>query len=135
MIYQYSPLSGTKDPRPAIYPLIPVIFIYRHQIINYTIKALVDSGAENCYCLKAIGDYLRIDFRWKKKIVSRAANQTEFTGYLENVFLMVGGKKIETPFIFTDQLDPDFPVVLGQKGFFSSFEVCFQKSQNTFSVN
>ena len=135
MDYSYSSLSGATEPSASTYPLLPVIFIYKHQIINYTIKALVDSGAENCYCLKSIGDYLRINFRRKKPIISTAANNSKLVGYSESINLLVNGKKIEAPFIFTANLDPNFPVILGQNGFFSQFKVCFNRSQNKFSVD
>lgn len=135
MIYHYSSLSGEQDAKLRVYPLVPAIFIYKHQVINRSIYCLLDSGAENCYCLKAIGDYLRIDFRRKKSVISTAANNSKFSGFVKPVHLLVNSKKIEVPFIFSDQLDPDFPVILGQKGFFSNFEVCFNKIKNEFSLS
>ncbi len=135
MIYHYSPLSGDKETSPAIYPLIPVVVIYKHQIINRSINCLVDSGAESCYCFKPIGDYLKINFKKSKPVESIAANKTKFIGVMENIHLLVNGKKIETSFIFSDDLNPDFPIVLGQRGFFSEFKICFEKSKNLFSID
>lgn len=111
MIYSYSPLAGDSESSLAVYPLVPVMFIYKHQIINYTLKALVDSGAESCYCLMTIGDYLRIDFRHKKTITSTAANNSKFTGYLEPVNLLVSGKKITEIYKL-----PNSPWYPGQSG-------------------
>lgn len=135
MIYSYSPIAGPADPNLAIYPLLPINLIYKHQLIKYPISALVDSGAEYCYCLKTIGEYLRINFRNKKPITSRAANGTEFIGFKEIVGVIINGTKIESPFIFSDSINPSFPIILGQNSFFSQFKICFEKSKNQFSID
>ena len=135
MTYPYLDLQGRSDTKTATYPLINTLLIYKHQLIKTPIPGLVDSGSQHCYCQMAIGEYLRINFKKKKPVMSTAANGTKFKGYLETVTLLVSGKRIEAPVIFSSEMNPSFPLVLGQEGFFSHFRVCFDKNQNTFSVD
>ena len=135
MIYYYSRLQGQSDKSTSVYPLIPVLLIYKRQLIKTPIFGLVDSGAEYCYCHKIIGEYLRIKFRSKNKISSLAANGSQFIGYRETIISVINGKKIDMPLIFSDELNPSFRIILGQNSFFSQFKICFEKHQNTFSVD
>lgn len=134
MVYYYSRLQGQSDQSTSVYPVMPVFLVYKHQFIKTPLFGLVDSGAEYCYCHKIIGEYLRVKFNKKNKVSSRAANGTEFMGYKERVTTIISGKRIEVPMIFSDELNHNFQIVLGQNGFFSSFEICFNKSANEFSV-
>lgn len=122
MTYLYSKLQGQSEKILSVYPLVPVTLVYKHQLIKTPIFALVDSGAEYCYCLKTIGDYLRIKFQNKNKVTSLAANNTEFVGYREIITGIVNGKRIEIPFVFSSNLNPSFPLILGQTGFFPSLK-------------
>ncbi|KKU56832.1 hypothetical protein A2576_02290 [Candidatus Amesbacteria bacterium RIFOXYD1_FULL_47_9] len=134
MIYQYLDLQGNADTKFATYPLIPTLLLYKHQLIKTPIRGLIDSGAQRSYCHMVIGEYLRINFKKKKPVISTAANGTKFKGFLETINLLVSGRKIETPLIFSSQMNPIFPLVLGQEGFFSHFKICFNKSKDEFTV-
>lgn len=134
MTYQYLDLQGNTDTKFATYPLIPTLLLYKHQLIKTPIRGLIDSGAQHCYCNMIIGEYLRINFKNKKPVISTAANGTKFKGFLETITLLISGKRLETPLIFSSAMNPNFPLVLGQESFFSNFEICFNKSQNTFSI-
>ena len=134
MTYQYLDLQGRSDTQASTYPLIYAMLIYKHQLIKTPIPGLIDSGSQHCYCHLIIGEYLRINFKNRKPIISTAANGTKFKGFSEEVTLIVSGKRITAPIIFSSEMNPNFPLVLGQEGFFSNFEVCFNKTQNTFSI-
>lgn len=135
MIYPYLSFEGRADTSDSIYPLIPILLLYQHQLIKTPILGLIDSGAEYCYAHEAISQYFRIKLRRTHPIISRAANGTTFTGFAQTVNAIVQGRTIELPLVFTDQLNPALPLILGQRGFFSNFQVCFIKSQNEFSLD
>jgi len=135
MIYQYLDLQGRTDTKTSTYPLIYVILVYKHQLIKTPIPGLVDSGSQHCYCHMTIGEYLRIDFKKKKPITSTAANGSKFKGFLETITFIINSTRVDSPVIFSREMNPNFPLVLGQQGFFSNFQVCFNKSKNGFTLD
>lgn len=115
-------------PSPNVYkPWIRISLRYRktHRITPGGIVALIDSGADVCFCAKIIGSWLGVQFRNKKPVTFTAANRTRFEAQEEMITLYVGGTSYECPFYFTDALPHETPIILGQLGFFDHFKVAF----------
>ncbi len=115
-------------PGEGIYkPWIEVALGYKktHKVTPASIIALIDSGADVCFCSKTIGEWLRIQFKKKEVITFTAANGTPLHTIKEVVSLHVAGKKYECPFYFSDELPRETPIILGQAGFFDHFRIIF----------
>lgn len=115
-------------PRDGVYkPWIPVALGYKktHKITPVTIVALIDSGADVCFCSKDIGIWLGITFIGKPSVTFTTANGTPLNTLKETIKLYVGGKNYECPFYFSDQLPRETPIILGQVGFFDHFRITF----------
>ncbi len=134
MVYPYTNLKGEADISTPVYPIVQSFIFYDHQIIKTPIAGLIDSGAQCCYCNMIIGEYLKINFKNKKSITSTAANGSKFKGYFEQLTFLVSGRRFTTDVIFCRDMNPNFPLIFGQTGFFSNFQVCFNKSRNEFSL-
>lgn len=127
-MYKY-PYTILPSEFGSVYkPLIPVYLNYKttHKITP-PILALIDSGADVCFCSKNIGIWLGINFarrRISRKFVT--ANNTTFTAYQEEINLYFGKEKINNcPFFFADSLPKETPLILGQLGFFDHYRISF----------
>lgn len=96
-----------------------------HKVTPGAIVALIDSGADVCFCSKNIGLWLGVQFRNKQEATFTAANGTTFEGIKEVITLYVAGGSYECPFYFSDTLPHQTPVILGQLGFFDHFKIAF----------
>ena len=107
-------------------PLVPVRLHYSktHKMTS-PIIALVDSGADACFCSENIGFWLGIKFDKKKKHTFTAANNQTFETFKEVITLEASGKKYSCPFYFTNTLPRQTPIILGQIGFFNHFKITF----------
>ncbi|EKE06047.1 MAG: hypothetical protein ACD_19C00103G0001 [uncultured bacterium] len=108
-------------------PYINVVLNYKktHKVTLPT-KALIDSGADVCFCHEMIGTWLGIKFNKTKNIVKfTAANGQIFDTKLEEVCIYVGNKTYNCKFYFSDVLPSTTPIILGQIGFFDNFKVIF----------
>ncbi len=115
-------------PAKKVYkPWIPVSIGYRktHKVTPAQITALIDSGADVCFCSKSIVDYLGVDVKNKEKKVFTTANNTSLPTFLEILTLHVGGKNYECSFYISEKLPPETPIILGQLGFFDHHKVTF----------
>lgn len=115
-------------PSDKIYkPWIKVSLGYRktHKVTPAVIVALVDSGADVCFCSKDIGIWLGIQFSKKLFTTFTAANRSSFEAAKETAMLYTCGKNYECPFYFTDTLPHETPIILGQLGFFDHFKINF----------
>lgn len=122
--YPYTELPRISG---SIYkPLIPIGISYKktHKIIP-EIRALVDSGADVCFCSKDIGIWLGITFKKSSIEEFIAANNQTFQSVKHMVTLSIAGKQYECPFYFSDTLPRQTPIILGQFGFFDHFKVTF----------
>lgn len=122
--YPYTILPG--DKRSVYKSLIPVTLNYKktHKI-TLPVTALIDSGADVCFCSKNIGVWLGIQFAKKKRTKFTAANRSTFWASREDVTFYAGGKHYNCPFFFTDVLPKETPIILGQFGFFDHFKITF----------
>ena len=115
-------------PSPNVYKSwIRVSLGYKktHKVTPAAIVALVDSGADVCFCSKNIGLWLGVQFRKKQEGKFTAANGTTFQAIKETITLHVAGKSYDCPFYFSDELPHVTPVILGQRGFFDHFKITF----------
>lgn len=124
-------------PREGVYkPWIQVALGYRktHKITPHSIIALVDSGADVCFCSKDIGIWLGIKFKKRDVITFTAANNTPLHTYKEILTLYAAGKKYDCPFYFSDELPRETPIILGQLGFFDHFTITFSVKNKEIEV-
>ena len=99
------------------------------------LHALIDSGADVCFCAMDISLWLGINLSKKRRFDFTAANNQTFDTYKEVVTMYVAGKKYDTPFYFSDKLTKNFPLILGQKGFFDHFKVCFDLKNKIMDIS
>jgi len=115
-------------PQPEVYkPYIPVILNFKktHKVTS-NIMALVDSGADVCFCSENIAFWLGSkDSKSKEHKEFTAANGESFFTYREDINLFVAGKSYICPFYISKKLPQPFPIILGQLGFFDHFSVKF----------
>ena len=115
-----------KSGKTVYKPIIPVSLAFRntHRITS-KIYALVDTGADVCFCHKDIGMFLRVNFSKKPLEYFKAANNQEFPTQREQIRIHLGNSHIDCPFYFTDTLPRENPIILGEKGFLNRFKVVF----------
>ncbi len=132
--YPYTLLPA--KPRPIYKPIIYITLSYKktHKITHQT-SALIDSGADVCFCTKDIGLWLGIQFKKKEQVIFTAANSAKFKAVKENINIYVAGKNYLCPFYFTDVLPRETPIILGQLGFFDHFKVCFDIRDQTIEIS
>jgi hypothetical protein len=94
--------------------------------LSKPVVALIDSGAEVCFCSKDIAEYLGIDLsRARAQNFTTASNGT-FTAYkVTDLKLYVCKRAYGCEFYVTDSLPPQLPIILGHKGFFDHHKVHF----------
>ena len=133
--YPYTILP-TSDGDKVYKPFIPARLAYKktHKI-TFGINALIDSGADVCFCAMDISLWLGINLSKKRRFDFTAANNQTFDTYKEVVTMYVAGKKYDTPFYFSDKLTKNFPLILGQKGFFDHFKVCFDLKNKIMDIS
>ncbi|MBI3366117.1 retroviral-like aspartic protease [Candidatus Roizmanbacteria bacterium] len=131
MVIPYT-LLPNKEGKPIHLPLIKVTLNYRktHKITPVPISALIDSGADVCFCNETIGAWLGIKFNNIKEKTFTTANRTTFKAKSEMITLDVSGKSYECRFFFTDTLPQHTPIILGQLGFFDHFKIVFDYREN-----
>lgn len=125
-------------PSPNIYkPWIKVRLGYNktHKITPAVITALVDSGADVCFCTKDIGIWLGIKFKGKEETIFSTANRSSMPCIKETISLTACGKTYNCPFYFTDVLPSETPIILGQIGFFDSFKVTFDLKNTRIDID
>ena len=128
---------------PSIYkgsvrlPLAKVILNYKktHKITPVPISALIDSGADVCFCNETIGAWLGIKFNKNKEGIFTTANKTTFKAKPEIITVHAYNKVYESKFFFTDTLPQHTPIILGQIGFFDHFKISFDYQGNEIIIN
>lgn len=115
-------------PSANVYkPWIRVVLGYKktHKVTPAAIVALIDSGADVCFCSKNIGIWLGVELRKKESVTFTTANRTTFVAVKETITLYTAGKSYQCPFYFSDDLPHETPIILGQLGFFDHFKIVF----------
>lgn len=125
------------SPTPNVYkPWIFVRLGYKktHKVTSALIPALVDSGADVCFCSKDIGMWLGVQFKGKNPVIFTTANRTSLTTFKEVVSLYFENKQHEFPFYFSDELPRETPIILGQLGFFDKFIIKFDRQNKEMEI-
>lgn len=133
--YPYTILP-TKDDKKVYKPLIDVILNYRktHKITS-PIKALIDSGADVCFCADFIGIWLGIQLtKIKQEVWFTAANNEKFPTKPASLMLHVANKNYPVTFYFSNTLSKNFPIILGQIGFFDKNVITFNLKEGFINV-
>lgn len=124
--YPYVALPS-KQLGKVLKPFIKVQLNYKktHKV-TLPIVALIDSGADVCFCSDFIGTWLGINFaKIKESAEFTAANRETFKAKPAVINLITGGKSYPVKFYFTDVLPAYSPIILGQTGFFDTFKITF----------
>lgn len=127
----------SKQLGKVLKPFIKVQLNYKktHKI-TLPVVALIDSGADVCFCSDFIGTWLGINFnKIKEKAEFTAANGGKFEAKPVTVNLVVGDKNYPVKFYFTDVLPNYSPIILGQIGFFDSFRVVFDSKKGIIQLD
>lgn len=116
-------------------PLIHVRLSYT-KTHKYTdpVWGIIDSGSDVCLCHKNIGMWLGINFKNEDRVKLKAANNQVFITYKARVVLYVCGLRYKCTFYFTDELVKNYPVILGQIGFFDRFKVTFDLKKRDIEI-
>ncbi|MCL5438840.1 MAG: retropepsin-like domain-containing protein [Patescibacteria group bacterium] len=96
-----------------------------HKLTPAPITALIDSGADVCFCSIEIGSFLGINFKNKPTKTFYTANGSPLITIPEKITLYACGKNYECIFYFADNLPHETPIILGQIGFFDHFKITF----------
>ncbi len=111
-------------------PIIQVRFHYRQ--IFVIDEALIDSGADWCIFDAGLLEILKLPVA--RKATFQGIGREKLTGFKSKVSLVVADKDLEIDVIFSKDLGPFSYGVLGQKGFFDNFRVCFDKQNKIVDV-
>ena len=123
------------DTRPegvSFYPLLRVFL--RHGVNMQYLLSLVDSGAADCVFPASIGELLRIDIRSGQPHEFHGFDNRLVPGFVHKVHLQVAGFEhwVEVDAVF---LESDSMPILGQRGFFESYQVIFERWAHRFEIN
>ena len=120
----------------ACKPLIPMRLCYEktHKVLPSNIMALVDSGADVCFCSEDIAFWLGSRPKGKSTKEFTAANNQTFKTYKETFKLMTCGKVYECDFYVSSSLPKVAPIILGQSGFFDKFQVNFDLQKKEIDI-
>lgn len=127
MIFEYTPVTAIINR-----PLVPVRISFRKKFI--LTKALVDSGSD--YCIFPL-DYaydLGVSSVKSSKTIFRSFTGEPATISLYRINLAIDTHQVKITAGFTDSIGPYSYSVLGQKGFFDNFKVCFDKQKQQIEI-
>lgn len=114
------------------YPFLQICLRYgtRGRVLN----ALVDSGAVDCIFPESVGRLIGIDVRSGKPKTYFGIAKQAAPGFVHTVNLQVTGLSqwltFEAGFVCAD-IDP----LLGQTGFFETYQVIFERFRHQFEIN
>lgn len=120
MVFDYRELA------PGISrPIIPIRLQARN--IFVLMEAIIDSGADWCIFDAGLLDILKFPLGSQTKFFG--AGKEPLRGFKSKVNLTIAGKDFKTEVLFSPDLGRHSYGILGQKGFFDNFKVCFDKSK------
>ncbi len=113
-------------------PLVPIKVIGKETLILY---GLVDSGSDMCAVSKRVAELLGLSLSGKKEISFGVGGKAESVQSRMIVTIKQGNERhrlnLPVKIILSNH---DFPVILGQEGFFDKFIIKFNKGENKFSL-
>ena len=122
----------TRPEGHWFYPLLQVFI--RNGIDMRPVLALVDSGAADCVFSASLGETLGIDVKSGRLHEFQAFNLQKNEGYTHKVQLQVTGFShwIDIDAVF---IDSEVMPILGQQGFFESYQIVFERFKRQFEIN
>lgn len=133
MKFKYQPYLNLTDQKGEflMFPMLHICLKNGRKSLN--LRALVDSGASTSLFNIDVADALGIDLSSAQKRDYYGIGERTIQGYVHPIKLNVGGFArwitIDAGFIENDEMP-----LLGQAGFFDSYEVIFRKFQNKFEI-
>lgn len=122
----------TRSEGYWFYPLLQVFI--RHGINMRPVLALVDSGSSDCVFSASFGEVLGIDVQAGRPHQFHGFDLNAVRGFVHKVQLQVTGFdhwiEIDAVFIESEVLP-----ILGQQGFFESYQVVFERFKRQFEIN
>lgn len=98
------------------------------------VMALIDSGADVCFCSSNIGLWLGINLKKKDKFTFTTANRTSFVAVKETITIYACNKIFNCLFYFAENLPRETPIILGQIGFFDHFKIAFHLKNKSMEI-
>jgi hypothetical protein len=122
----------TRSEGVWFYPLLQVFL--RTDVSVRPVLALVDSGSSDCVFSASVGEVLGIEVRAGKPYGFHAFDLNEVRGFIHKVRLQVTGFAhwIEIDAVFVES---EVIPILGQQGFFESYQVVFERFSRQFEIN
>lgn len=123
------------ETRPDGYSYYPLLRVYlRNDVHLQNVLALVDSGSTDCVFPASIAELLKINIPSGRPHQFHGFNFNPVQGYVHTIKLQVEG--------FPDWIDIDAVFfesegipVLGQNGFFESYQVIFERWSRQFEIS
>ncbi len=122
---------------PVYKPLIRVRLNYlKTHKVTLPVTALIDSGADVCFCSDLIAAWLGIQLDKIRKVEEfTAANGQTFKTKPETIRLMIDDISYDCKLYFTDVLPRHTPIILGQIGFFDRFKITFDSKKEIIQIS
>lgn len=122
----------TRPEGHWFYPLLQVLI--RHGVNMQPVLSLVDSGASDCIFSASFGEVLGIDVPSGRPHQFHGFNLMEVRGFVHRVNLQVSGFPhwIDIDAVF---IESEVMPILGQQGFFESYQVVFERFRRQFEIN
>ena len=116
----------------SYYPLLQAFV--RHNVNMQHVLGLVDSGSVDCVFPASIGELLGIDIRSGRPHEFHGFDLRAVQGFVHNVHLQVAGFThwVNLDVVF---LESEGMTILGQRGFFESYQVVFERWARRFEIN
>ena len=94
----------------------------------------LDSGSDICLAPMNIAIWLGIQFDGSEEDFSISTVSGVSQAIKKEVIFLIDEGQNQCPFFFVEGLSLDQPILLGQRGFFDHFQVCFDFPQKTFEI-
>jgi hypothetical protein len=123
------------DTRPDGFTFYPLLRVFlRHDVNMANILALVDSGSADCVFPASVAELLGIDIRSGQSHEFHGFDNRLIAGFIHKVHLQVEGfdswVDIDAAFLEFEGM-----AILGQTGFFESYQVVFERWARQFEIN
>ena len=106
--------------------LFPIVNFKAKSKSNFIdVSALIDSGATISIFKLEVADFLGIDIRNGEETFLRGV-AGRIQGYIHNVTILIAGKTITIPIVFSKEYSVSFNI-LGRNTFFDSFKIIFDE--------
>lgn len=111
-------------------PIIPIALIGREIIVT---SGIVDSGADNCAISRNLAEKLGLSFSGRRELTRGIGGVVESVQSRAIISFRQGNEAYRFNIPVNIILKPkDFPVLLGQEGFFDKFIITFDRKEESF---